>query len=353
MRRSSIALALILILSAVAAHAADNPPMRATSGDMLFPAFSFSGSSGSSSGKVSVQSGSGELYQRIISSINTPLLRWPNKKISLDVKDTSIRRIADMLGAQTGIAFTVKEAVPSSLKITIQVGDMDVKQFLDTLCAATNLTYMAESRAKAKETKLPPDQEQLAGVQVTAPEIKFNPTGQGYEMLTPTGANIVVLNGAGNPVTDVTISSLAAEGVVVNMGTVSMSVKDADPVEVATKLIKQINGASYMIMDLNDYLALQDSDRAAEIEKSLQKAPRSKVTLSMRNVPIQSALTKLAEKGHFYITSPQPGQSSFLIIPDVIVVDPKVMPGLALSPFAMGDASGILSQWLPSVKSSK
>lgn len=335
MRRSLSVIAFLLLMALGAwAYAEENPAANASP----TAAFTWSGPSG-----VAMPPEVSERFQRLMSMNTISLLRWPDKRISLDAKNTSIRSIAKMLGDQTGIKFTVKEAVPSSLKITIQVSDMGVKQFLDTLCAATNLTYTAESQAKtekAADDKKPSETPQASTapgtahgqVTFTAPQVEFNQTGGGYEMIAPTGARIVVLNeGAGKPVTDVTISSLSAEGVIVNMGMVSMSVKDADPVEVATKLIKQISGASYMIMDLKDYISLQDPERAAEVEKALQKASRVKITMSFRNAPITTALARIAEAGHLYITNPQAGQSNFLIILDVKVVDPKVMPGLSTS----------------------
>lgn len=272
-----------------------------------------------------------EAYARLVNLIppTGPLLKWPDKKIGLDVKNASIRRVAEILSEQTGIKFAVKEAVPSSLKITIQVGGMGVKQFLDTLCAATNLTYMADSRVDSKAPKV----EEKSKAEITAPDIKFNATGNGYEMVAPIGSQLYVLNaGAGKPVTDVTISSLAAEGVVVNLGMVSLSVKDADPVEVATKLIKQINGASYIVMDLKNYLALQDPDRAAEIAKALESAPSKKITMTLRNRPITIALMELAQKGNFYISMPA-GANNYLIIPDVHVVNAAILPPLS-GPFA-------------------
>lgn len=281
-----------------------------------------------------------EMYSRVMSLVGEPQLKWPDKRITLDVTEVGIRRVAEVLREQSGISFSVKEAVPASLKITIRVGGMGVKQFLDTLCAATNLTYMAESRAEEVSAKPPSDSEQPRSVTFTAPQIHLNQTGEGFELVAPSGTKIVTLNaGIGKPVTHVTISSLAAEGVVVNMGTVSMSMKDADPIEAATKLIKQINGASYMILNLKDYLALQDAERAAEIEKAVESCPRAKISMTLRNVQIREALSKLAEAGHFYITTPQPGQNSFLIIPDVKVTDPNVMPGLSSSIGPLGDVS--------------
>ncbi len=129
-------------------------------------------------------------------------------------------------------------------------------------------------------------------------------------------------------VTHVTISSLRKEGVIVNMGKASLSLKDADPVETVTKLIKQINGAGYVVIKLEDYLALQDPERAAEIEKALEKVDRPKISLTLRDADIVDALARLAEKGHFYITVPKPGIPNFLIIPDVKTVDKKVLPPL-------------------------
>ncbi len=357
MRRSFSVIAFILLLALMlgAWAYAEDTPAAPSSGSGSVSAFSWSATAGEP-GKIEVPKMPGmnnQIYQRLMSMNTMSVLKWPDKNISLDVKDTSIRSIAKMLGDQTGIKFDVKQAVPSDLKITIQMSNMSIKQFLDTLCAATNLTYTAESRAEIpkpkpsadgskpeKSPKAPPaPAAPSAGggaISFSAPQIQVVPTGEGFEMVAPSGQQVVMLNvGKGKPVTNVIISSLAAEGVIVNMGMVSMSVKDVDPVDVATRLIKQIKGASYMIMDLKDYLSLQDPERAAEIEKALQKTPRSKITMSFRNAPITSALQKIAEAGHFYITNPQPGQSNFLIIPDVKVLDTKVMPGLSFVPWVL------------------
>ncbi|MCX6375943.1 MAG: hypothetical protein NTU88_07940, partial [Armatimonadetes bacterium] len=63
------------------------------------------------------------------------------------------------------------------------------------------------------------------------------------------------------------------------------------------------------------------------------------ITLTLRNVAIHEALSKLADAGHFYITTPQPGQNNFLIIPDVKVTDANIMPGLSSSIGLLGDVS--------------
>jgi prepilin-type processing-associated H-X9-DG protein len=379
MHRPNSATVLILFLSltlVACVYAADNAQAPAGSSGSV-STFQWGGPLGA--GAAPVPPWNVQLRANGFVMADTSLLKWPDKKISLNVKDTSIQRLAWMLGAQTGIRFTVKPGVRPDLKITLQVSEMDAKQFLDMLCGATNLTYVAENRASSEEAKSPPDGrqhstvtatapamssshtsrsyeittqggtrietksswdakqqsgEQHSKVEVTAPTLRLNPTGQGFEILTQGGAQIVMLNGGtSSPVTDVTISSLAAEGVVVNMGMVSMSVKDADPVAVATKLIDRIKGSSYMIMELKDYIALQDPDRAAEIEKAVKQVPRQKVTMSLRNRPITIALMQLAQEGHFYITIPQ-GINGYLIVPDVQVVNASVLPPLAGTPFA-------------------
>ena len=356
MRRSLAAIAITLVLGSAAfggVTASDQPQVR----KFVFPKeFAWSGVPGGVAGMdMGAMPSADRISAHVMSILGEPALKWPAKQISLDVKNQNIRRVAEILGDQTGICFVVKDAVPQGLKITIQVGGMEVKQFLDTLCAATNLTYIAESRAQAEESnEAPKDSENKPTVSVTAPQIQLNQSGEGIELVAPSGTKIMTFNvGVGKPVTHVTISSLAAEGVIVNMGTVSLSMKNADPIEAVTKLIKQINGASYMIMDLKDYLALQDADRAAEIEKAVQSCPRAKITLTLRNVPIQEALTKLAEAGHFYIATPQPGRNNFLIIPDVKVTDPKPMPGLTVMPGMLGDIQSMREYMFKALEKSK
>lgn len=259
-------------------------------------------------------------------------LKWPVKKISLDAKDASIVRLAELLGAQTGIKFIVKEGIPADLKITIHVSGMGVRQFLDTLSAATGLAYTAESRLEV-------DAEAQSGPDAHGPKttdtgerviIRENDNGE----IEVTAHNpyiqriIAVRSRVARPVTHVIISSLAAEGVIVNMGKASLSLKDADPIEAVTRLIKQIDGAGYVVIKLEDYLALQDPERAAEVEKAVEKVDRPKISLRLRDADIVAALAQLAEKGQFYITVPKPGIPNFLIIPDVKVVDEKVLPPL-------------------------
>ena len=233
----------------------------------------------------------------------TPL-KWPDKKVVLDVKDASVTQLAETLGKQTGIKFIVADGVPKDLKITINVSGMAIKQFLDTLTTTTNLVYIAESRTPSGEPAKPKVEE--------AHESFRNE----YRSITVT---------TWPSVTHVTISSFAAEGVFVNAGRVSLSLKDADPIDAVTKLLKQMN-IGYMIMGLDDFLKLQDSDRAAEIKKAVQKVGRPKIDLVLRNTDLEDALALLADKGMFYITVPSHRKPGYIIIPDVKITDAGILP---------------------------
>ncbi|MCL6519013.1 MAG: hypothetical protein K6T99_04220 [Armatimonadetes bacterium] len=259
-------------------------------------------------------------------------LKWPNKLVSIDVRDADLARLTELLSAQTGIQFVLGEGVPVNLKITIRVSKMDVKRFLDTLTATTGLTYIAEHREtekteaetakqeKAVETKSEdsPDSPDFADSEIR----KFPFPGKFSEKHP-------MYDFARKEVTHVTIYSLKSKGVIVNMGKVSASLKNADPIEAVTNLIKQIGGAGYVVMNLDDYLALQDPAQAERIRKALKSAPRMKVNLELRDSPITDALVQLSQRGKFYITIPKPGIPNFLIIPDVEVVDEKILPSLS------------------------
>jgi prepilin-type processing-associated H-X9-DG protein len=111
---------------------------------------------------------------------------------------------------------------------------------------------------------------------------------------------------------------------------VDASINDGDPIEVALKILKQMD-ASYVVMSLKDYLALQDGPRAEEVRKAVQVIPeRRKVTVSFRRTPVGEALSTIA-KDSFYITFTGPG--SFLIIPDVKVLDENVLPPIGSETF--------------------
>lgn len=246
-------------------------------------------------------------------------MKWPDKRVTLDVKNASISEIAKTLQEQTGIEFIIGEGVPSDLKITIHVSDMRAREFLDTLTSTTGLIYVPECRTPEKKEEAEPKTEDTGG--------KPTEDQKSIVLKTPSGG-LIVATGRPQPqmVTHVTILNPRTEGIVVNMGKVSVSLKNADPIDAVTKLIKQIKGASYAAMSLDDYLALQSPDDEAGIKKALKKASRPKVTLELRNVAVADALTQLSAAGRFYITIPKPGMPNFLIIPDVTVTDESGLP---------------------------
>ncbi|MDI6828992.1 MAG: hypothetical protein QME62_10965 [Armatimonadota bacterium] len=258
-------------------------------------------------------------------------LRWPNKRVSMDVKDADLAKLLELLSAQTGIQFILGDGVPANLKITIRVTNMDVKRFLDTLTSTTGLTYLAEHREGEKDNGEKAKSDELAGskpdVGSDNPDIADSHIG-GIPFPGKFPEKHPMYDFARKEVTHVTIYSLKSRGVIVNMGKVSASLKNADPIEAVTNLIKQIGGAGYVVMNLDDYLALQDSMNAAKIRKALRSVSRIKVNLELRDTPITDALVQLSQKGKFYITIPRPGIPNFLIIPDVEVVDENVLPSL-------------------------
>jgi len=249
-------------------------------------------------------------------------MRWPDKRVTLDVKNASISEIATTLQEQTGIEFIIGEGVPSDLKITIHVSDMRAREFLDTLTSTTGLIYVPESRTPEE------------GIDSKKEDTGGKPTldDSSIVLKTPSGGLIVTTGRPQpQPVTHVTILNPRTEGIVVNMGKVSVSLKNADPIDAVTKLINQIKGANYVVMSLSDYLALQSPDDEAKIEKALKKASRPKITLELRSIEVADALTQLSSSGRFYLTIPKPGSPSFLIIPDVVVSDESALPSPPIS----------------------
>ena len=249
-------------------------------------------------------------------------MRWPDKRVTLDVKNASIPEIAKTLQEQTGIEFIIGEGVPSDLKITIHVSDMRAREFLDTLTSTTGLIYVPESRTPEE------------GIDSKKEDTGGKPTldDSSIVLKTPSGGLIVTTGRPQpQPVTHVTILNPRTEGIVVNMGKVSVSLKNADPIDAVTKLINQIKGANYVVMSLSDYLALQSPDDEAKIEKALKKASRPKITLELRSIEVADALTQLSSSGRFYLTIPKPGSPSFLIIPDVVVSDESALPSPPIS----------------------
>ena len=236
--------------------------------------------------------------------------RWPDKRVSLDVKDTGIAQITTALQEQTGIEFVIGEGIPLDLKITIHVTGMRIRDFLDTLTSTTGLIYVPESRTADGAEK--PSQ----------------PGGKGPESGEEAGGAVFSGFPFGKPqmVTHVTILNPRTEGIVVNMGKVSVSLKNADPVDAVSNMIKQIKGASFVVMSIEDYLALQSPDDEAKVKKALKRVSRPKVTLELRNVEVADALTQLSTAGKFYMTIPKPGAPSFLIIPDVTVTEDGDLP---------------------------
>lgn len=245
-------------------------------------------------------------------------MKWPDKRVTLDFKNASISEIATTMQEQTGIEFIVGEGVPSGLKITIHVSEMRIREFLDTLTSTTGLIYVPESRTPEEKEAAEPKREGSKG---EAADVE-----RGIPL--PPGAQVLLATGRPQPqiVTHVTILNPRSEGIVVNMGKVSVSLKNADPIDAVTKLINQIKGASYVVMSLSDYLALQSPDDEARIQKALKKAPRPRITLELRSVEVADALTQLSVSGNFYLTIPKPGAPNFLIIPDVVVTDESALP---------------------------
>lgn len=236
--------------------------------------------------------------------------RWPDKRVSLDVKDMSVPEIAASLQEQTGIEFIIGDGVPADLKITIHVTGMRMRDCLELLTSTTGLIYVPESRPAAEEPKSSePD--------TKAPDAK--------KQQEPSSAGAIFF-GKPQMVTHVTILNPRTEGIVVNMGKVSISLKNADPIDAVTNMIKQIKGASYVVMSVEDYLALQSPDDEARAKKALGKSSRPKVTIELRNVEVVDALAQLSTTGRFYITIPKPGVPNFLIIPDVTVTDVNALP---------------------------
>lgn len=251
-------------------------------------------------------------------------MKWPDKRVTLDVKNASVSEIATTLQEQTGIEFIIGEGVPSDLKITIHVNEMRAREFLDTLTSTAGLIYVPESRT--------PEKEELAEPKKEGDEPKGARDASAKVLKTPSGGLIVTTGKPQpQPVTHVTILNPRTEGVVVNMGKVSVSLKNADPIDAITKLINQIKGANYVVMSLSDYLALQSPDDEARISKALKKALRPKITLELRSIEVADALTQLSASGKFYLTIPKPGAPSFLIIPDVIVTDESALPSPPIS----------------------
>lgn len=246
-------------------------------------------------------------------------LKWPDKRVSLDVKDARIADIAKTLQEQTGIEFIVGDGVPSDLKITIHVSEMRIRDLLDTLTSTTSLVYVPESRTPAEEPKQSETNEESSPPEKAegSPEFPFD---------MPTPGTVDIPFGRPQVVTHVTILNPRAEGVVVNMGKVSVSLKNADPIDAVANLIKQIKGASYVVMSLDDYLAIQPPADEANVRKALKKVSRPKVTIELRNVEVADALTQLSTSGRFYITIPKPGMPNFLIIPDVQVIKEDALP---------------------------
>lgn len=248
-------------------------------------------------------------------------LKWPDKRITLDVKNASIMDVAMTLEEQTGLEFIVSEGVPTDLKITIHVSKMRVKEFLDTFTSTTNLTYVVESRQIAEES---PDPKVTPGTNSPTPDFGTSTPDTRRRDGPPIPKRM-------QNVTRVTILNPRTEGVVVNMGKVSASLKRAEPIEAVTNLIKQIKGANYVVMSLDDYLTLQTPGDAALIKEAIRKTSRRRVTLEIRNAPVADALTQLAEAGKFYITIPKPGIPSFLIIPDVTLDSESNLPSPPIS----------------------
>lgn len=249
-------------------------------------------------------------------------LRWPDKRITLDVKNAAVSDIAATLQEQTQIQFEVSEGVPSDLKITIHVNKMRVREFLDTFTSTTNLTYVAEGRQNSDGAA---ESEKAAAKELPSPDSQSEPSTDSRRRDGPPIPRRLLT------VTHVTILNPRIEGVVVNMGKVSASLKRAEPIEAVTNLIKQIKGANYVVMSLDDYLALQSPDDAVKINEALSKTSRRRVTLEIRNTPVADALTQLSEAGKFYITIPKPGIPSFLIIPDVTVASENSLPSPPIS----------------------
>ncbi len=235
-------------------------------------------------------------------------LKWPDKRVTLDVKDSGISELAGSLQEQTGIEFIVGEGVPSDLKVTIHVAAMRVRDFLDTLTSTTGMVYIPESRADE---------------QISSPEEATS--SKEIKLTVPTRSGLIEISKP-QPVTHVTFVNPRAEGVVVNMGKVSVSLKNADPIKAVGNLVSQIKGASFVVMNLEDYLALQSPEQAEQIRKALTKTNRRKVTLELRNSEVSDALAQLSSAGNFYMTIPKPGSPSFLVIPDVTIVDQDALP---------------------------
>jgi len=238
------------------------------------------------------------------------ILEWPPKKVSIDIKDADLVLLAELLSGQTGITFIVDPDVPANLKITSRVSNMPLKRLLDTLVAATGLMYRAESRDTGQGLEEKP----------SLPPVP--PEGDSKH------SRFARLLASARPVTHVTIYSLKDRGVTVNMGKVTASLKNADPIVAVTELLKQVDGAGYMVMSLTDYLSLQDAERAQQILNAVVSTERPKITLELRNTTIPEALVRLSEKGKFYITAPRAGVPYYLIIPDIVVTDRQVLPGL-------------------------
>lgn len=249
-------------------------------------------------------------------------LRWPDKRVNLDVRNAGISEIAKSVQEQTGIEFVLGDGVPSDLKITIHVTNMRIREFLGTLTSTTGLIYVPESHAPEGAESAEPKKVDISG----------SDSGLGGIPAPPSvSVTMHMLEPQVQLVTRVTILNPRTEGIVVNMGRVSTSLKNADPIEAVTTLINQIKGANYVVLSLNDYLKLQSPEDEAKIKQSLKKASRPKVTLELRNVEVADALTQLSSSGKFYITIPKPGTPSFLIIPDVVVTNAGALPSPPIS----------------------
>ena len=154
-----------------------------------------------------VISGPGEFIIGGTAFGQTAVYTWPRKTVELAVKDAHISRVAKLLSDQTGIRFIVGSGVPANLKVTAYVSGLELKQFLDSLCSASGLVYIAQSTPPLSS------QTGIAGGK-TAPEEGYVTTCDSRELIFRTAMRA-------RPVTHIILCGTSGPCIVANMGRVS------------------------------------------------------------------------------------------------------------------------------------